>query len=96
MASGFQDAIVDVLVAKTAAAAREFEAKSVIVAGGVAANRLLRERMTAAVDVPLFLPEIRLCTDNAAMVAMAGAFMLQRREIAPADLDVDPNLPLTQ
>ena len=96
MASGFQDAIVDVLVAKTAAAAREFEAKSVIVAGGVAANRLLREEMTAAVDVPLFLPEIRLCTDNAAMVAMAGAFMLQRGEVAPADLDVDPNLPLTQ
>ena len=96
MASGFQSAVVDVLVAKTAAAAREFEANSVIVAGGVAANRLLREKMAVAVDVPLFLPEVRLCTDNAAMVAMAGAFMRQRGEIASPDLDVDPNLPLTQ
>ena len=96
MASSFQSAIVDVLVAKTAAAAREFEAKSVIVAGGVAANRLLREKMKDAVDVPLFLPEIRLCTDNTAMVAMAGAFILQRGEIASPDLDVDPNLPLTR
>ena len=96
MASGFQSAIVDVLVAKTAAAAREFGANSVVVAGGVAANRLLRDTMRAAVDAPLFLPEIRLCTDNAAMVAMAGAFMLQRGEIASPDLDVDPNLSLTQ
>ena len=96
MASGFQSAIVDVLVAKTAAAAREFGANSVVVAGGVAANWLLRDTMRAAVDAPLFLPEIRLCTDNAAMVAMAGAFMLQRGEIASPDLDVDPNLSLTQ
>ena len=94
MAAGFQSAVVDVLVAKTAAAAEEFEAKSVIVAGGVAANRLLRQKIRAAVGVPLHLPEIRLCTDNGAMVAMAGAFLLKRGRIASPDLDVDPNLRL--
>ena len=94
MAAGFQSAIVDVLVAKTATAAEEFEAKSVIVAGGVAANRLLRDKMHSAVHVPLHLPEIRLCTDNGAMVAMAGSLMLQRGEIASPDLDVNPGLRL--
>jgi N6-L-threonylcarbamoyladenine synthase len=94
MAAGFQRAIVDVLVAKTAAAVEEFEANSVIVAGGVAANRLLRAKMQAAVAAPLHLPEIRLCTDNGAMVAMAGSLMLQRGEIASPDLDVNPGLRL--
>ena len=52
MAAGFQDAVVDVLATKTAAAAEEFDAKSVIVAGGVAANRALRERMSDVIDCP--------------------------------------------
>ncbi len=95
MAAGFQAAVVDVLVHKTVAAAEEFAAASVILAGGVAANLALREALVARLDIPLFLPEIRHCMDNGAMVAMAGAQLLERGQLAPDDLDIDPGLELT-
>lgn len=96
MAAGFQEAIVEVLAAKTAAAVAEFDPKSVVLAGGVAANRLLRERIMASVDRPLFMPAIPHCTDNGAMVALAGAFLLDRGEFAADDLDVRPTLRLAK
>ncbi|MDP6508128.1 MAG: tRNA (adenosine(37)-N6)-threonylcarbamoyltransferase complex transferase subunit TsaD [Chloroflexota bacterium] len=95
MAAGFQEAVVDVLVGKTAVAAEEFAARSVILAGGVAANLALREALTARLDIPLFLPAIRHCMDNGAMIAMAGARLLQHGQLAPDDLDIDPGLELT-
>ena len=94
MAAGFQSAVVDVLVTKTVAAADEFAARSVILAGGVAANAELRAALAAEIEVPLFMPQIRHCMDNGAMIAMAGSFMLERGEFAPVDLDIDPGLEL--
>lgn len=77
LACSFQDAVVDVLVSKTARAAKEYEAKQVLIAGGVAANSGLRMKMQEAMDkigVKLTVPSIKNCTDNAAMIGVAGYF----------------------
>lgn len=77
LAASFQDAVVDVLCSKTKKAALEYGAKQVIIAGGVAANKSLRERMKAEMDklnIPLTVPNFKYCTDNAAMIAVAGYF----------------------
>ncbi|WP_301107100.1 tRNA (adenosine(37)-N6)-threonylcarbamoyltransferase complex transferase subunit TsaD [Sporosarcina sp.] len=75
VAAGFQESVVEVLTAKTVRAAREFEVKQVIAAGGVAANKGLRSSLTEALEIeniPFYVPTIALCTDNAAMIASAG------------------------
>lgn len=77
LACSFQDAVVDVLVSKTVRAAKEYEAKQVLIAGGVAANSGLRMKMQEAMDkigVKLTVPSIKNCTDNAAMIGVAGYF----------------------
>ena len=77
LAASFQEAVVDVLVRKTVAAARDTGVERVFLAGGVAANARLRERMGAACDAAglrLFYPPPALCTDNGAMIAAAGFF----------------------
>ncbi|MDE3074937.1 MAG: tRNA (adenosine(37)-N6)-threonylcarbamoyltransferase complex transferase subunit TsaD [Chloroflexota bacterium] len=94
VAAEFQQSIVDVLVGKTVRAAEAFGAASVCLAGGVAANKPLREQLRAALDVPFYCPRISLCTDNAAMSAAAGYFHLLRRDFASLDLDVVPGLRL--
>ncbi len=97
VAASTEQAIVDVLVAKTVRAARESEVKTVLLAGGVAANGLLREslREWLAKDVPdvaFVEPELNYCTDNAAMIAMAGYWNSQRRDPDDwRDIEVDPN-----
>ncbi len=93
-AASFQEAVVDVLVAKTLAAAAVHGVRQVLVAGGVASNMLLRERLIASSPVPVLIPEPRLCTDNAAMVAACGYFHFQAGKIDRLDLDVIPNLKL--
>lgn len=94
LAADYQDAIVDVLVEKTARAVRETGATMVLIAGGVAANGLLRRRLRSAGGIPVRYPPPILCTDNAAMIAGA-AFYARRRGIqAGWDLDVHPQLPL--
>lgn len=94
LAADFQEAIVEVLIDKTARAARETGARTVLLAGGVAANRMLRTRLGRVVDVPPRYPPLSLCTDNAAMIAGA-AFYVRRRGIqAGWDLDIQPHLPL--
>lgn len=94
MAAAFQAAVVDVLVAKTAAAAQDYEVTAVHLAGGVSANRALRWQMEDALDVPVRYPPPVLCTDNAAMIAAAAHyhFMSDRRD--PLDIDVLPGLQL--
>ncbi|HEU5424920.1 MAG TPA: tRNA (adenosine(37)-N6)-threonylcarbamoyltransferase complex transferase subunit TsaD, partial [Nitrolancea sp.] len=86
IAADVQEAIVDVLAEKTARAARETAATMVLLAGGVAANALLRKRLEQLVDVPLRYPPLILCTDNAAMIAGAAHFALARGEVAPLTL----------
>ena len=97
VAASFQAAVVDVLVHKTMQAATAAEAKQVLLTGGVAANRRLRAEMVrtgAAAGVRVFYPSPVLCTDNAAMIASAGAFRLARGERSGLDLNADPRLKL--
>jgi N6-L-threonylcarbamoyladenine synthase len=94
MAAGFQEAVVDVLVGKTIQAAEETGARQIALAGGVAANKRLREMMLARTKLPVLIPDVDLCTDNAAMVAAAAFFRLQAGHTSPVDLDVKPNLRL--
>ena len=78
LAASFQDAVVDVLREKTMRAAKEFGAKQIIVAGGVAANKGLRKALEEAVEkednLILTFPSFKYCTDNAAMIGVAGYF----------------------
>lgn len=94
LAAVFQEAVVEILVRKTAEAANAYGVLEVLLAGGVAANTRLREEMALRVSVPLRMPPPNLCTDNAAMVGAAAHYHLLRGEHAPLNLDVYPNLPL--
>jgi len=100
LAASTQAAIVEVLVKKTLAALEQTGMKRVVVAGGVGANKLLREQLDAACakrKIRVHYPELHLCTDNGAMIAMAAAMRLQAgREEANRDyaFDVKPRWPL--
>ena len=99
LAWGFQDSVVDVLATKTVRAAREAGARSIVLGGGVAANRCLRERLAADAEelrIPLIVPRPGLCTDNGAMIGAAGARRFQAGERAGLDLDARPSLPLAK
>jgi N6-L-threonylcarbamoyladenine synthase len=91
MAASFQTAVVDVLVGKTLAAAKKYQAKEVLIAGGVSANRALRQAIYAQASCPVHIPPIWLCTDNAAMIAGAGYFRYVRGQRDALDMDVLPN-----
>jgi len=86
---------VDVLVEKTKRAAQEYRVERILLSGGVAANKLLRQEMAERAALPVLCPPISLCTDNAAMVAGAGYFRYQAGYRSGWDLDVIPNLKLT-
>jgi N6-L-threonylcarbamoyladenine synthase len=97
VAASFRLAVVDVLVARALKAAAEVGAKAVCLAGGVAANSLLRRRIGEACadqGIGAFLPSRALCTDNAAMVAAAGWWRLHHGSPSPLTLGADPNLRL--
>jgi len=97
VAASFRLAVVDVLVARARAAAADIGAKALCLAGGVAANALLRRRIEEACaedGIGAFLPSRALCTDNAAMVAAAGWWRLHHGEASPLTLGADPNLRL--
>lgn len=74
LAAAFQEAVVDVLVTKTVDAAQKFGARTVLLAGGVAANLALRETLIQRSPMPVQYPPVWLCTDNAAMVGAAAYF----------------------
>jgi N6-L-threonylcarbamoyladenine synthase len=95
VAASFQTAIVDVLVTKTIAVAQEFNAKQVLLAGGVAANKHLRQTLTDRSPFPVIIPPFILCTDNAAMIAACGYFRFKAGHVSPMNLDVIPNMKLT-
>jgi N6-L-threonylcarbamoyladenine synthase len=97
LAASFQEAIVDVQVAKTVAAATNRGAGTVLLGGGVVANTRLRERMQLAgteAGLEVRFPSPALCTDNGAMIAAAGASRLERGERTPLDVAADPGLEL--
>lgn len=95
LAASFQAAVVDVLVKKTLAAAQSYQVKSILVAGGVSANRSLRETFLARSPLPVHIPPLYLCTDNAAMIAAAGYFRYAHGERDPLNVDVLPTWPLS-
>ncbi len=94
LAASFQRALVDALVEKTIRAAEETQVTEICVCGGVSANALLRQTMRERAPVPVSVPPIYLCTDNAAMVGAAAHYRFQAGERAGLDMDVIPNLPL--
>jgi tRNA N6-adenosine threonylcarbamoyltransferase len=97
VAAAFQDAVVDALATKTVRAAEERGVREVLLAGGVAANLALRERLRAdlgARGITLRYPPVAYCTDNAAMIGAAAYFHLRRGERSGYDLEVRPNLQL--
>jgi N6-L-threonylcarbamoyladenine synthase len=95
LAASFQAAVVEVLVEKARLAAEAYKAKQVLLAGGVAANALLRKEMVERLaPTPVLIPPPALCTDNAAPIASLGYFRFTRGERARQDLDVQPNLKL--
>ncbi len=94
VAKAFQEAVVDVLVTKTVQAASRHGAKEVLLAGGVAANLLLRESLAERSPVPVRTAPVAFCTDNGAMIASCGYFRYQAGARAELDLDVHPHLPL--
>jgi N6-L-threonylcarbamoyladenine synthase len=94
-AASFQEAVVDVLVTKTVAAARDYQVKQILLAGGVASNRRLRQCLEENSPIPVLIPEPVLCTDNAAMIAACGYFHFKAGKTDGLDLDVVPSLRLT-
>jgi N6-L-threonylcarbamoyladenine synthase len=98
VAASFQEAVVDVQVAKTIAAARDRGVKRIVLGGGVVANTRLRELMSERAEqegLALLIPPAELCTDNAAMIACAGYHRLVRGERTELDVGANPSLPLS-
>jgi N6-L-threonylcarbamoyladenine synthase len=95
VAASFQEAVTDVLTEKTMRAVEEKDCPRVLLGGGVAANGRLREALAKRLepDGLLLKGSPRLSLDNGAMVARAGAFRLERGEVASLDASADPNLP---
>ena len=97
LAASFQASVIDVLVAKTLRACEQYPVKQLVVAGGVAANRGLREKLTEAVEtrlpqVKVIFPPLRLCGDNAAMIGAAAHVTLSQGQLACMDLNANPSL----
>ena len=96
LAASFQAAVVDVLISKTMRAAKQFNAQAILIAGGVSANAALRQSAQLRASIPLHIPPLWLCTDNAAMTAAAGYQRFLMSQHDPLDMDVLPNWPLTE
>ena len=95
LAAEFQEALVEVLVEKTIMAAQTCQANTILLAGGVAANSALRQKMKAAGDqhgLALYYPALSLCTDNAAMVAGIAYPQLLRQEFASLSLNAQAGM----
>jgi N6-L-threonylcarbamoyladenine synthase len=97
LAASFQETVVEMLIRPTLAAARELDLSTIVLTGGVAANSRLRARLTeeaASEERQVYAPALKYCTDNAAMIAMAGSWRLLRGHRDSLDIDAAANLPL--
>ncbi|MDR0922208.1 MAG: tRNA (adenosine(37)-N6)-threonylcarbamoyltransferase complex transferase subunit TsaD [Lactobacillales bacterium] len=97
LACSFQASVVEVLVTKTLRAAKDYPVKTIVVAGGVAANQGLREQLGSKVkeelpDVQLVIPPLRLCGDNAAMIGAAAFIEAEKNHTADLSLNAVPSL----
>ncbi len=95
LAASFQAAVVETLFEKTMQAAREFKAREILVAGGVSANRALREAFQSQTEFRVHIPALSLCTDNAAMIAAAGYYRYALGHISGMEMDVQPTWALS-
>lgn len=99
LAASFQDSVIDVLVTKTERAVEEYQVKQLLLAGGVAANKGLRDSLEKKfgnrADIKLIIPPLSLCTDNAAMIAAAGSVLFEKGQFAGLDLNANPGLDIT-
>lgn len=95
LAASFQSTVVGTLFDKTMQAAREYNAAEIVVAGGVSANRELREAFQLQTEFKVNIPAFSLCTDNAAMIAAAGYYRYSAGYVSGLDMDVQPTWPLS-
>ncbi|SHF70548.1 N6-L-threonylcarbamoyladenine synthase [Microbulbifer donghaiensis] len=99
IAAAFQEAVVDTLVIKCRRAIKASGHKTLVIAGGVSANKLLRERLEKALakdGARVYYPRHEFCTDNGAMIAYAGSLRLQAGEHAGLEIEVRPRWPMTE
>ncbi len=97
LATSFQETVVSILVKKTVRAIKEYDVKQLLVAGGVSANSGLRDALDKAceeLNVELLKPEIKYCTDNAAMIGAAAYYAYKRGDRADFTLNPEPGLDL--
>ncbi|WP_173430135.1 tRNA (adenosine(37)-N6)-threonylcarbamoyltransferase complex transferase subunit TsaD [Sharpea azabuensis] len=93
LAASFQEVAMDTISSKAIKAARDLGVKEIIVAGGVSANKGLREKMANS-EIPAIFPPMKYCTDNAAMIAAAGSVMYRRKMFSSLDISVKPDFDL--
>ena len=97
LSASFQACVLDILMAKTKKALEKYPVKTLVVAGGVAANQGLRERLAAEItDVEVIIPPLRLCGDTAGMIALAAVSEYNKENIAGWDLNAKPSLAFPQ
>ena len=94
LAASFQTAVIDALVTKTARAAEAYGVTAVHMAGGVSANRELRQTMSSQLSLPVRYPPPILCTDNAAMIGAAAHWQFVNGRQDTLNIDVIPSLQL--
>lgn len=93
LCASFQAAVLDILLAKTKKALEKFPVSTLVVAGGVAANQGLRERLAEEItDIDVVIPPLRLCGDNAGMIALAAVIEYEKGNFADLSLNAKPSL----